>query len=166
MFDPGRFVHMFPDKKFAKDKKYAMLEGLVYERPKPLIKDMEETQVPGRTSKKVAGVHDIRLLEKIENAKKFASPADEILARGIQVKIKDITREGEMKPDKMRLDKMTTIEWGINGDKQILVPSFGTTGALFSRHFDILRNLKRRVVLLRQSYEAQKDEERCWEQVE
>ena len=43
MFDPGRFVHMFPDKKFAKDKKYAMLEGLVYERPKPLIKDMEET---------------------------------------------------------------------------------------------------------------------------
>ena len=53
-----------------------------------------------------------------------------------------------MKPNKTRMDKMTTIEWGVNGDKQILVPSFGTTGALFSRHFDILRNLKRRIVLL------------------
>ena len=112
------------------------------------MKDMEETQVPGRTAKKVAGVHDIRLLEKIENAKKFASPAEEIMARGIQIKIKDISKEGEMKTEKARMDKMTTIEWGINGDKQILVPSFGTTGALFSRHFDILRNLKRRVVLL------------------
>ena len=59
-----------------------------------------------------------------------------------------------MKPNKTKMDKMTNIEFGINGDKQILVPSFGTTGALFSRHFDILRNLKRRVILLQQSYEA------------
>ena len=154
MYDPGLFVKKFPDQKYADDKKYAEREGIPFERPKAIIKDMEETQVPGRTTKKVAGVHDIRLLEKLDNAKKFASPAEEIMARGRQIKIKDITKEGDMKPEKSRMDKMTTIEWGINGDKQILVPSFGTTGALFSRHFDILRNLKRRVVLLQQSSEA------------
>ena len=45
------------------------------------------------------------------------------------------------------------------------MPSFGTTGALFSRHFDILRNLKRRIVLLKQAFETQQDEERTWDQV-
>ena len=52
-------------------------------REKPVCTDMHETQVPGRLGKKVAGVHDIRLLDKLENAKKFTSPADEVLARGI-----------------------------------------------------------------------------------
>ena len=47
------------------------------------MKDMSETQIPGRISKKMAGVHDIRLLDKLENAKKFTSPAEDILARGI-----------------------------------------------------------------------------------
>ena len=45
------------------------------------------------------------------------------------------------------------------------MPSFGTTGALFARHFDILRNLKRRILLLRQAYQNQQDEEKTWEQV-
>ena len=45
------------------------------------------------------------------------------------------------------------------------MPSFGTTGALFARHFDILRNLKRRIVLLKQAFETQQDEERTWDQV-
>lgn len=45
-------------------------------------------------------------------------------------------------------------------DKQIVVPSFGTTGALFARHFDILSRLKRRIYLLQQAYENQQDEER------
>ena len=44
---------------------------------------MAETQVPGRIGKKVAGVHDLRLLEKLENARKFTSPAEEVLARGL-----------------------------------------------------------------------------------
>ena len=46
-----------------------------------------------------------------------------------------------------------------------MVPSFGTAGALFARHFDILRNLKRRILLLRQAYQNQQDEEKTWEQV-
>jgi hypothetical protein len=44
---------------------------------------------------------------------------------------------------------MTTVEYGVKEDRQILIPSFGTTGALFSRHFDILRKLKRRINLLK-----------------
>ena len=70
-----------------------------------------------------------------------------------------------MKPNRTQMDKMTTIEFGINHDKEILVPSFGTTGSLFARHFDILRNLKRRVILLQQAYEDQKDETRSWAEV-
>ena len=65
----------------------------------------------------MAGVADIRLLEKLENTRKFKSPADDLLARGVQIRIKDISKEGEMKPNKTRMDKMTTIESGINGDK-------------------------------------------------
>lgn len=42
----------------------------------------------------------------------------------------------------------------MTGNKQIVVPSFGTTGALFSRHFDVLKNLKRRVMLLKLAYES------------
>ena len=46
------------------------------------------------------------------------------------------------------------------------MPSFGTTGALFARHFDILRQLKRRISLLKQSYNSQLDEEKAWDQVD
>ena len=66
----------------------------------------------------------------------------------------------------MKLDKMTSIEWGVTGDKQILVPSFGTTGALFARHFDILNNLKRRILLLKQSHDDQRANELSTEQIE
>ena len=66
----------------------------------------------------------------------------------------------------MKLDKMTNIEWGISGDKQILVPSFGTTGALFARHFDILNNLKRRIILLKQAYFEQAHKELSAEYIE
>ena len=61
---------------------------------------------------------------------------------------------------------MTSIEWGVADDKQILVPSFGTTGALFARHFDILNNLKRRILLLKQSHDDQRANELSTEQIE
>ena len=83
IFDPERFACIYPDKKEAKEKQFNELEGVEVIREKPAGKDMRETQVPGRVSKKVAGVHDIRLLDKLENAKKFTSPAEEVLARGI-----------------------------------------------------------------------------------
>ena len=45
------------------------------------------------------------------------------------------------------------------------MPSFGATGALFSRHFDVLKNLKRRILLLQNAYEQQQDQDRSWDQV-
>ena len=106
------------------------------------------------------------MLDRLENAHKFSSPATEILSRNYKIKIKDITKEGCMKANRDKMDKMTSIEWGITGDKQIIVPSYGTTGALFARHFDILRNLKRRILLLKQAFESQADEDRTWSHVE
>jgi hypothetical protein len=35
--------------------------------------------------------------------------------------------------------KMTSFEVGVHGEKNIIVPSFGTTSALFTRHFQTLR---------------------------
>ena len=46
------------------------------------------------------------------------------------------------------------------------MPSFGTTSALFARHFNTLRLLKRRVDLLKQSYYAQMDSDKSWEHVD
>jgi hypothetical protein len=37
--------------------------------------------------------------------------------------------------------EMTSLEVGIQGDKQLIVPTFGQTSALFLRHFEILRQL-------------------------
>ena len=50
-----------------------------------------------RTSKKVSGVHDIKMLDRLENAKKFESPANVVLARGITIKIKDIPKNTTLK---------------------------------------------------------------------
>lgn len=53
---------------------------------------MEETVKVKRTSKKASGVHDIKMLDRLENAKKFESPANVVLARTVTIKIKDIPK--------------------------------------------------------------------------
>ena len=121
---------------------------------------MGETSIMKRSGKKVSGVHDIKMLERIDGAKKFESPANVVLARGIAIKIKDIPKNTTLKGKVVGSDKMTNVEQSIapgsgSEQQQIIVPSFGTTGALFARHFDILRNLKRRIVLLKQAFETQ-----------
>ena len=105
------------------------------------------------------------MLDRSDNAKKFESPANVVLARGIQIKIKDIPKNTTLKGKVTSQERSTNFEDSIMGDKQIVVPSFGTAGALFARHFDILRNLKRRILLLKQAYLNQQDDEKAWEQV-
>ena len=61
-------------------------------------------------------------------------------------------------------NEQTKEELGVS-DKKIIIPSFHTTSKLFAQHFQILRDLKHRIDLLRQSYEDQRSEERSWEQV-
>jgi len=40
----------------------------------------------------VSAVHNINMLDKLDNAKKFESPANVVLARNITLKIKDIPK--------------------------------------------------------------------------
>ena len=61
---------------------------------------------------------------------------------------------------------MTSLEVGIQGEKQLIVPSFGMTSSLFTRHCEILRQLRRRISLLKQAYQYQLDENRSWLQVD
>ncbi len=95
------------------------------------------------------------MLDKLDNAKKFASPATVILARNTTIKIKDIPKNTTLRGKVVQTEKQTNVEYGMRDDKQIVVPSFGTTGALFARHFDILSRLKRRIYLLSQAFESQ-----------
>ena len=72
-------------------------------------------------------------------------------------------------PDEVRARsniKLTNFEVGVQGDRNIIVPSFGTTSTLFARHFQTLRLLKRRCDLLRQCYYAQMDNKSSWEIVD
>lgn len=89
------------------------------------------------------------MLDRIENAKKFESPASVVLARGISIKIKDIPKNTTLKGRLVGHERETNFEKSLKSEKDIVVPSFGNTGALFARHFDILRNLKRRIHLLK-----------------
>ena len=57
------------------------------------VRDMEETKsLYKQPKKRVSGVADIKMLDRLENAKKFESPAQVITARGISIKIKDIPK--------------------------------------------------------------------------
>ena len=58
---------------------------------------MEETKLDKRTAKRVSGVHDIKMLDRVDAAKKFESPAEVILARGVAIKIKDIPKQTTLK---------------------------------------------------------------------
>lgn len=59
---------------------------------------------------------------------------------------------------------LTRHEIGVS-DKKIIIPSFNTTGKLFTQHFHILRELKHRIDRLKQAYESQRSEQRSWAQI-
>lgn len=61
-------------------------------------------------------------------------------------------------------NQMHSDELGVT-KKEIIVPSFGTTAKIFTQHFAILRDLKHKIELLKQSYEYQRSEDRSWENV-
>lgn len=161
--DIENFGSISPDKSMLAN---GLVDSLAQMKANKLkVRDMEETIVMKRTGKKISGVQDIKMLDKIDNAKKFQSPANIVLARGVTIKIKDIPKNTTLKGRVVEQGRETNFENSLRGDKEIVVPSFGTTGALFARHLDILRNLKRRINLLKQAYDTQIDEERTWDQV-
>lgn len=64
-----------------------------------------------------------------------------------------------------QVQDMTKGELGV-GEKEIIIPSFHTTSKLFAQHFQILRELKHRIDLLKQAYEDQRSWERSWDQID
>ena len=83
------------------------------------------------------------------DGKEYEAPAERIQNRNVEIKIADLKKA--VKPNDsntmtMGLNsdnkfEMTSLEVGIQGNKQLIVPTFGQTSALFLRHFEILRQL-------------------------
>ena len=80
------------------------------------VRDMGETAIMKRTGKKVSGVHDIKMLERLDNAKRFESPAAVVLARGVAIKIKDIPKNTTLKGKAVGQDRLTNFETSIDGE--------------------------------------------------
>ena len=83
--------------------------------------------------------------------------------------LKDSDLVGGMSSDAHQINnqlsnKMTHEQLGVS-DKRILIPSFMTTSKLFGQHFQILRELKHRIDLLKQAYEDQRAVDRSWDQI-
>ena len=79
---------------------------------------MEETKSLYKPKNKLSGVADIKMLDRLENAKKFESPAHVILARGIaNIKIKDIPRNTTLKGQVNVLERDTNLVHSVRGDK-------------------------------------------------
>ena len=57
------------------------------------------------------------MLDRSDNAKKFESPANVVLARGIQIKIKDIPKNTTLKGKVINQERSTNFEDSIMGDK-------------------------------------------------
>ena len=110
--DPERFGSTMPDKSIV--SKVAEMSGLKSPNDKMKVRDMGETMASKRSGKKVSGVHDIKMLERIDGAKKFESPANVVLARGIAIKIKDIPKNTTLKGKVVGSDKQTSVEQSIS----------------------------------------------------
>ena len=128
---------------------------------------MHEVSGPVPRVPKKTSVADIKLYAQQKPADDFTSPANAINARGIKIKIRDLENMDEASELRPYVKaSMTNYDVGVQSQKNIVVPSFGTTSALFIRHLGTLKQLKRRVDLLKQSYYKQMDAQRCWHQID
>ena len=109
--DPERFGSTLPDKT---PPKVAEMSGIKSPKDSMQVRDMAETAMMKRNGKKVSGVHDIKMLERLDGAKKFESPANVVLARGIALKIKDIPKNTTLKGKVVGSDKQTNIEQSVS----------------------------------------------------
>jgi len=92
--NPERFGSVHPDKNTVPK---LGLDGLTLLKEKPKIIDMKETKGRKRAAQKISGAHDLKMLDRLENANKFSSPPVEILCRNYRVKINDILKGGSMR---------------------------------------------------------------------
>ena len=81
----------------------------------------------------MAGTPDVKLLAQQD--KTYFSEPDAVLARGVKIKVRDfqLSDNQQFVPP-----KLTNYEVGVQAEKNIVVPSFGTTSVIFTRHFQTL----------------------------
>jgi hypothetical protein len=90
-----------------------------------------------------------------------------VLVKGVKISLKDLELYSMSEQDRPHdAIKLTEYEVGMQQDKNLIVPSFGTASSLFASHFTTLRQLRRRVDLLKQAYYSQMDQAKCWEQID
>lgn len=103
-------------------------------------RDLMETSELAPLVRKRAAIPSIKLLAMDQSSESLISPPNAILARGIKIKIIDLEESNvpeNLKP--FQKSQLTNFEVGVQGEKNIIVPSFGTTSVLFTRHFNTLR---------------------------
>lgn len=125
---------------------------------------MNETKEIAPKKLRIAPVTSLNLYSQDKPASAYTQPAEAVLAGGKKYKIKDLDEIADQNTQLARWQpvKVTNIEVGVQEDTNIVVPSFGVTSALFTRHFKTLRLLRRRVDLLKQSYYHQMDSDKCF----
>lgn len=64
------------------------------------------------------------------------------------------------------MSKIVKKDFGISIKNQLIVPSFSTTSQIFSQHLAILRELKHKILLLKKSYEYQRNIEQSWKNID
>lgn len=64
------------------------------------------------------------------------------------------------------MSKIVKKDFGISIKNQLIVPSFSTTSQIFSQHLAILRELKHKILLLKKSYEFQRNIEQSWKNID
>jgi hypothetical protein len=125
------------------------------------VRDLMETMEIAPKLAKRAAVADIRLLShSIENL--TPSNPEAMLCKGVKIRLKDLEEDDQG----YRGAQLTNYEVGMQQEKSIVVPSFGTTSVLFTRHLQTLRQLRRRVDLLKQAYYSQMDRDKCWREID
>jgi hypothetical protein len=90
-------------------------------------RDLNETKK--LKPKRAAPLTDIKFLAM---DKDLTSPPKVYFTKGFKVKVKDLDGIGGRPFSPAR---MANLEMGVHEDKNIIVPSFGATSALFTRHF-------------------------------
>ncbi len=59
------------------------------------------------------------------------SPPNAMIARGVKIKIKDLEEVTNSQDKLYTIGRLTNFEVGVQGERSIVVPSFGTTSAIF-----------------------------------
>eukprot|EP00347_Sterkiella_histriomuscorum_P013232 403365504 len=115
----------------------------------------------------VTGITNLKLVGRMHSQALDTGGSESILTGGVKLNIAQLSKDftGDHSQSQQKKGNLTNEELSI-GNKKIIIPSFSTTSALFSQHFSILRDLKKRIEGLKQAYYNQREEDRSWEQVE